>query len=174
MTSPKIPPELHTLSNLVLHPYTPDLVLKYNSWMQDPELLENTGSEPLTLHEEYENQISWWEDPHKYTFILIDKHTYDAQNPANSMIGDINLFIHPDGEGEINVMIAEKAYRGKGLAKEAVMFMIEFGRSRLNLNRILAKILRDNTASIGLFEKLGFRKFEEIEDFNEVHYEYNI
>lgn len=174
MASSKLPSEIHTLCSIILHPYTQDLVNTYNSWMQDPELLENTGSEALSLQEEYENQVSWMEDPTKYTFIILDKASYDSKCPANSMIGDINLFIHSDGDGEINVMIAEKAYRGKGLAKEAVNFMIEFGRSRLHLVRILAKILKDNTPSIAMFQKLGFTLYDEIEDFNEVHYEFKL
>jgi hypothetical protein len=43
-------------------PYHADHVPLYNAWMQTPELLELTASEPLSLEEEYENQVSWRED----------------------------------------------------------------------------------------------------------------
>jgi len=43
--------------------------------MQDPEILFLTGSEPLTLEEEKENQASWLLDPSKFTFIIINKET---------------------------------------------------------------------------------------------------
>jgi RimJ/RimL family protein N-acetyltransferase len=47
---------------VLLVPYLAEHVPLYNAWMQSPELLELTASEPLTLEEEYENQISWRED----------------------------------------------------------------------------------------------------------------
>lgn len=49
-----------------------------------PELLYLTGSEPLTLEEEFTNHRSWLEDPTKYTFIVFSKN--------GRMIGDVNLF----------------------------------------------------------------------------------
>jgi RimJ/RimL family protein N-acetyltransferase len=72
-----------------------------------------TGSEPLTYEEELENHKSWLTDPKKYTFLVFAKDN-------NKLIGDVNLFfsdwIEPN-EAEINIMIAVKEYRGKGLAK---------------------------------------------------------
>ena len=53
-----------------LVPYRRAHVLRYNQWMQDPELLELTCSEPLTLEQELQNQSSWHADPLKLTFIL--------------------------------------------------------------------------------------------------------
>ena len=48
-----------------LVPYRRAHVLRYNQWMQDPELLELTCSEPLTLEQEFQNQRSWHADPLK-------------------------------------------------------------------------------------------------------------
>jgi ribosomal protein S18 acetylase RimI-like enzyme len=56
--------------NIVLMPYTAALVPVYHSWMQDPAMLALTESEPLTLEEEYANQVSWNVDPTKYCFII--------------------------------------------------------------------------------------------------------
>ena len=54
----------------MLLPYSKELVPTYHSWMTDPEMLALTCSEPLSLAQEYANQISWGEDPTKYCFII--------------------------------------------------------------------------------------------------------
>lgn len=48
---------------VVLVPYMAEHVPKYHQWMQDSALLEATGSEPLSLEQEFEMQLSWTQDP---------------------------------------------------------------------------------------------------------------
>ncbi len=70
--------------------------------MSDPDLLQATASEPLTLGEEYANQLSWSQDPLKWTFILLAPGVGEGEGeglPADralggAMVGDVNLFLH--------------------------------------------------------------------------------
>lgn len=48
---------------VILVPYMKQHVPKYHQWMQDPALLFATGSEPLTLDQEYHMQLTWTQDP---------------------------------------------------------------------------------------------------------------
>lgn len=53
---------------VVLTTYKPEHVAKYNNWMGDEEILRLTGSERLTLDEEYEMQKDWENDPNSKFF----------------------------------------------------------------------------------------------------------
>ncbi|KAJ1916100.1 N-acetyltransferase 9 [Mycoemilia scoparia] len=127
---------------VILVPYRKEHVPRYHEWMKSPELQELTASEPLTLKEEYEMQESWRKDNDKCTFILLKPveeeksiddivAIRDPEELAKYMIGDVNLYLndpHEPHHGEIEVMIAEPAYRQKGAAREALKIMMNYGR----------------------------------------------
>lgn len=141
--------------------YLPSHVPVYHSWMEDPEIRDLTASERLTLDQEYEMQQTWTNDPNKCTFIVFDRTGQDA-----IMAGDVNLFLEGP-VAEIDIMIAEKRCRGKGLGIEAVKMMMQFGASRLGISKFVAKIASHNHASLSLFKKLGYVEVAYEEAFDE-------
>lgn len=53
------------------------------------------------------------------------------------MIGDVNLFFTDSEDphsAEIEIMIAEPTYRGKGIGKEAVLIMMHYGITDLKVS----------------------------------------
>lgn len=160
---------------------------KYHAWMQSDTLLESTCSERLTLEEEYSMQESWRDDDKKCTFIIVEGRCYKEciQNGADeeqwkgmsqqSMVGDVNVFFNdPDDDPnavEIEVMVAEQAYRKRGIAKEAVSLMMGYCVQQLSVTRFRAQILMDNVDSIGLFRALNYKETKTIPVFHEVVYE---
>lgn len=161
--------------NIVLVPYNPIHVPKYNQWMKDPSLQYLTGSEPLTLEEEFEMMSSWLSDPNKCTFIILDKHVFQmTDNQIESMIGDINLFLSIDDnesiKAEIEIMIAEESHRGLGKGKEAVLSMLRFGVEIIGIKRFVAKIKYNNNNSQKLFTKFGFTEESRSDIFSEITY----
>uniref|UniRef100_A0A7S3EQB6 N-acetyltransferase domain-containing protein n=1 Tax=Rhodosorus marinus TaxID=101924 RepID=A0A7S3EQB6_9RHOD len=153
-----------------LVPYCKRHVVQYHEWMKDPWIREMTCSEPLTLEEEYENQVSWHLDEHKMTFIVLDKNLDDGCPP----VGDVNLFLVEEGDedtvvAEVEVMIAEPRSRRRGLATEAVKLMVAYGVKHLGCNSYVAKIVETNEGSINMFNKLGFKQLRRLEVFKEVH-----
>ncbi|KAH6788612.1 Acyl-CoA N-acyltransferases superfamily protein [Perilla frutescens var. frutescens] len=161
---------------VILVPYMKEHVPRYHVWMQDPAILQATASEPLTLDQEYEMQLSWVQDPLKQTFIVLDKELVVGDfihgEPHNeAMVGDVNIFMNDLDDpqvAEVEIMIAEPKSRGKGLAKESILLMMAFAVKNFGIHNFCAKIGESNEASLNLFKKLGFMETSCSEIFKEV------
>ncbi|PIN17528.1 putative phosphoglucosamine acetyltransferase [Handroanthus impetiginosus] len=161
---------------VILVPYMKEHVPKYHQWMQDPAILQATASEPLTLDQEYDMQISWVQDPLKQTFIVLDKELVvggfvHGEPHIEAMVGDVNIFMNDMDDprmAEVEIMIAEQRSRGKGLAKESVLLMMAFAIENFGIHVFHAKIGESNEASLNLFQKLGFKKISHSEIFKEI------
>eukprot|EP01096_Ripella_sp_DP13-Kostka_P014372 TRINITY_DN6468_c0_g1_i1.p2 TRINITY_DN6468_c0_g1~~TRINITY_DN6468_c0_g1_i1.p2 ORF type:complete len:192 (-),score=75.09 TRINITY_DN6468_c0_g1_i1:7-582(-) len=153
-----------------LVPYEPQHVPKYNGWMKDQFLQETTASEPLSLEEEYQMQRNWEADQDKFTFLIVDKQR--SENSVEGMVGDINIFYHDEEDrtnAEIDVMIAEKDARGKGLGLESVIAMLRFAGEEMGIKSFEVKISFDNEASLHLFrDKLLFEEVSRSDVFEEI------
>ncbi|CAN0187903.1 unnamed protein product [Scytosiphon promiscuus] len=183
--------------NVKLVPYRREHVLTYHGWMQDPWIREMTASEPLSLEEEYDMQLSWKEDPKKCTFIVLAlvgddggagegterRGTGVATGAATTaptagvMAGDVNLFFNDyddPGMCEVEVMIAEERCRRKGLAKEAVLALMRYAMDHLGATTFYCKIGDANRASRALFEKLGFSQHAYVEAFKETELRFQV
>ncbi|KAL8031073.1 hypothetical protein ABFX02_13G002000 [Erythranthe guttata] len=167
---------------VILVPYMKEHVPNYHIWMQDPAILQATASEPLTLDQEYEMQISWFQDPLKQTFIVLDKELVvgdfvHGQSHTEAMVGDVNIFMNDLDDpqtAEVEIMIAEPKSRGKGLAKESILLMMAFAVENFGIHIFRAKIGQSNEASLNLFKKLGFKETSCSEIFKEITLELSV
>lgn len=156
-------------SKVVLVPYREAHVDKYHMWMKSEELQELTGSEPLTLEQEREMQMTWREDKDKCTFIVLNKESlHNTGDEVLSMVGDTNLFLKEDGSAEAEIMIAEVEARGKKFGWEAMLLMLRYGVEVLEISRFEVKIKMENIASMKMFEKIGFVEESRSDVFQEV------
>ena len=159
---------------VTLVPYLKGHVLKYHEWMCDEEMLIATASDPLSLEEEYEMQESWSKDDDKITFIILD---ITEKGDEEKMVGDVNCFLNDrDGDktiAEIEIMIAEKSAKRKGLASEALQLMMLYCRQHLGIIRFYAKIGEDNKASLALFKSpvMNYKQCNYVKAFQEYELE---
>ena len=77
----------------------------------------------------------------------------------DEVIGLIDLFdFDPKNhKAGLGIILDEKS-RNKGVGAEAIRLMADYGFSVLELHQLYANVTEDNTASMHLFEKMGFRK----------------
>ena len=66
----------------------------------------------------------------------------------------------------VGIVIAGDAHRHKGYGKEALQILCEYGFGILDLHQLYAAVGANNTASIKLFEKLGFVATGRKKDWN--------
>uniref|UniRef100_A0A8C7XAT8 Alpha/beta-tubulin-N-acetyltransferase 9 n=1 Tax=Oryzias sinensis TaxID=183150 RepID=A0A8C7XAT8_9TELE len=164
---------------VLLVPYNAEHVPRYHEWMKSPELQQLTASEPLTLEQEYDMQRSWREDDDKCTFIILDTQKWadPSVDEETCMLGDVNIFLTDSTDpslAELEVMIAEESYRGKGIGKEVTLMMMRYGVKKLGIKRFQAKIGLDNHTSIAMFKKLHFQEVSVCQVFKEVTLELTV
>ncbi|CAM8949756.1 unnamed protein product [Rhodiola kirilowii] len=167
---------------VIMVPYMRDHVPKYHEWMQSPHLLEATGSEPLTLDQEYQMQLTWVQDPFKQTFIILDNELVVGNfvhgcPHVEAMVGDVNIYMNDMDDSkvaEVEIMIAEPTSRGKGLGKEAVLMMMAFAIENFDIHIFRVKVGESNEASLSMFQKLGFEEVSRSAIFREVTMELSV
>jgi ribosomal-protein-alanine N-acetyltransferase len=80
---------------------------------------------------------------------------------THEFIGWCGLKYHPDrDEVDLGYRLLRKHW-GKGYATEASHHCINYGFEKLDIKRIIGRALKQNTASIRVFEKLGMKFLEE-------------
>ncbi|OMJ70747.1 hypothetical protein SteCoe_31196 [Stentor coeruleus] len=160
------------LGKVILVPFENSMAEKYYEWMQNPDLLEATSTDQMTLEEVRNIFFMYQTDPNKYAYMICDRNLFSSENPSLSMIGDVNLFVNESLEGELNIMIANENYRKQGIASEVIRCMISLCSGAFFLSKLIAKISESNQASQRLFKKLGFSEYCHDTDFHQVHYCY--
>ncbi|MDD5086935.1 MAG: GNAT family protein [Candidatus Nanoarchaeia archaeon] len=74
------------------------------------------------------------------------------------IVGMVSLFNinYKNKNAELGYWIG-KPFRGKGYASEAAKMIIDFGFNKLGFRRIFAKLNHENTDSIKVLERIGFK-----------------
>ncbi len=77
----------------------------------------------------------------------------------HKVIGLIDLFeFDPKNHrAGIGIIVLNTDHRNKGIGSEAISLLCDYSFSTLQLKQLYANILENNTSSIHLFEKLGFK-----------------
>ena len=115
-------------------------------------VVKYTGDSSFKMIEEAEKIVQYVINQYKENgygrWLVTEKET---GNP----IGWCGLKFHTDTkETDIGYRLLESAW-GKGYATESAKACIDYGFKHFNLNRIIGDAMKENTASINVFKKLG-------------------
>ncbi|MBM3417853.1 MAG: GNAT family N-acetyltransferase [Bacteroidetes bacterium] len=86
-----------------------------------------------------------------------------CQNESDNRIGTLDLYDvnFKHGHASIGILIALEEHKRKGIASEGIQLITSYCRDILDLKNLQCFIHQDNTASIALFEHLGFKRVGE-------------
>jgi ribosomal-protein-alanine N-acetyltransferase len=89
------------------------------------------------------------------------------------LIGGIGVwkFSHEQSSADVGYELLPE-YHGRGIMKEALKRVIEFGVESMKLKRMTACLVPENTASAGLLKSFGFRLNPDFKDDNEQEVQY--
>ena len=173
---------LPSLSNGTIHlvPFYPSFVDMYFMWMTDKLLAIETDSEGITLEDVKDVQKRYHSSNRDFCFLIAydPERQIDAQAVIQGavepdkflpyLVGDVNLFGSSGPNSyEVNIMVADRKLRGKGIATAAMSIITEFAKTK-GKNQIVAKINISNEASLKFFAKLGYKKTKDVPAFNQV------
>lgn len=154
-------PSLKT-GRLVLRPLRPDDASALHPIFANPQLMTWWSSGPhRSLGETQEYVLGNCSEPHSPTWAI----TFTDDDIA---VGWVVLLPRRDGLREIGYILHPDYWR-KGIAGEAVGCVIEYGFNELKLRKIFADVDPDNSASVGLLKKLGFRQEAHLREEWETH-----
>ncbi len=84
----------------------------------------------------------------------------DGNYVGNIYLTDIN-----EVSAVYHIFIGEKAYWGKGVAKQASKLILEYAFSRLDLQAVFLKVRKQNTRACRLYQSLGFLDVANEDDY---------
>lgn len=126
-----------------------DIIHRIN-WLNDPEANLYIGDQTSTNLDEQNEWFDRYEKDKNKIFFTI----YDDDSPIGFMgLSNIN---NPKGEAGLFIMIGEKEYRGKGVGRVCLQYLIDYASQKLKLARLTLEVLKDNLQAIRLYQKIGF------------------
>lgn len=117
---------------------------KYQGWI--PDTIDQVETFINKTARQIDEPGSWFQ------FVLIEKN-------SQVLIGDIGVHFQDTLNKQVEVgCTLSKSYWNKGYATEALRKVIDYLFCKLDKHRIIASIDPENTGSLRLVERIGFRK----------------
>ncbi len=139
---------------LILRPYEEGDIVAWQRWDTDVQVQEYLP-EPLNKPVSDAEQLAYLkeclaeEDGAYWTIVFSETH----EVVGTISLSDINTY---HGTAEINTVIGEKQYWGKGIATEATRAVVDYARDVLKLRRITGEFEADNKGVAKVLATNGF------------------
>lgn len=144
--------------NIRLRALEPEDIKILSDWENNPEnWLYSQQQLPLSQHILRSYLANAHQDIYEAKQLRL---VIEAQNKAVGL-ADLFDFDFNNRRAGVGILIGERINRNKGLAKSALKILISYAQKAFDLKQLHASVGSNNTASLKLFESLGFKKVGE-------------
>lgn len=134
--------------NVHLSPFETRHLESTFQWIQNQQLRKMMNM-PIATWEQHE---AWYRRQKK-----LENHlfaiTVDDEHIGNCCLKNVDM---PSRKAELWIYVGNSASRGKGAGKKAMQLLLNYGFTKLGLNRIYLYVMPYNTVAIQMYESLGF------------------
>lgn len=140
-------------SLLAFKPFQKSHVMYRLKWLNNPNINRFVGVEPgkkTNLKRENKWFENYKKDKNKKFFIIIYK---------NKTVGYMGLsnISKTNGTADASIIIGEEECHRKGIGQKSFEYLIDYGFTKLNLQKINLGVFEENKAAINLYQKLRFQ-----------------
>ncbi len=145
-----------TGEKIIVRPYQKEDISAWQKWDTDPDVQRHMP-EPKNTQKSDVEQLAYFEEcesePHDVYWSILWKEN-------QKLIGTISLteMNEHHGVAELGIVLGEKEYWGRGVAKEAMELVLTFAKAHLKLRRVIAEYEEGNTAMGKALEHAGFQR----------------
>lgn len=112
----------------------------------------------------YKTKVEAANNPDTFMWSIFLKPAY-TMSGKEEVIGQVSAQENGDDIKIRDVgWFIDKNYQGKGYAKEAAMAMIDYMFKEVEIDKIISGAVKENIPSCKIFERLRFKKINEIEE----------
>ena len=122
-------------------------------WLNNPKVNKYTGEilgEKTSLKKQAEWFLKYKKDKNKRFFTIF----YDKCPIGFMGLSNINRI---NNNADLFIAIGEDSYRGRGLGRASLEFLIDYAFKELKLHKINLGVVADNKPAVKLYKKLGFK-----------------
>ena len=147
-------------SRIKLVPFKEEHIANTVEWVNDEEIIRliDRSSEVVTL----EGCNDWFEniekDDAKVMFAIL---TSDGLHIGNCGLFEVS---ERSKKAKLWIYIGDKSLWGKGLGREALQELLDYGFNKMSLNKIYLYVVANNTRAQNLYESAGFVKEGEFKE----------
>jgi len=126
------------------------------AWRSNPFIYQYFYVQRRSGPLKWEEHLNWWESRENRIDWIVYMHDGEWQRA----VGSVNVTNLDTNTPEVGVYIGEITLWGRGVGKNSVFLVMDWLK-KMKYKKVIARIMKKNIRSVGLFESIGFRKVGE-------------